>query len=399
MKETVKTRIREIIKTSIDTGDNAGINILVRKNGEELFYEEQGYANRERKEPIQRNTIFRLYSMTKVITAIASMILMEQGKLDLEQPVQEILAGYKHLQVEKNGMIRSAERPVRILDLLNMTSGFTYGDEQTIGGRQTLAFLAECEKKMFTEKAVTTQKFAEYLGSIPLAFEPNSSWCYGLSADVLGAVIEKISDMRLSDFMRQYIFDPLKMKDTDFWVPEEKQSRLAVSYEVVGDGSMIPYKGNYLIIDHQMRERPAFESGGAGLASTIDDYARLAQMMLNDGELEGNRILSPHTAKFLRSGELSEIQKPALCSMGGLDGYTYSHLMKRCLNPGQAVGLARRNEYGWDGWLGCYFANFPEEQISLLLMQQRKDTGVNSMIRKIRNVLLSDETLFLSSSL
>lgn len=394
MKKITQERIRQIVADAIADGTTAGVSILVRKNGEELFYDEQGYANIEGKKPIQRDTIFRLYSMTKIMTSISAMILMEQGKLDLVQPVAELLPGYDKLRVENNGAIMEAQMPMRVLDLLNMTSGFTYGDEKTIGGRQTLAYIEECEKRMFTENAVTTQEFAEHLGSIPLAFEPDSSWCYSLSADVLGAVIEKAGGMRLGDFMKNYIFHPLGMKDTDFWVPEEKQSRLAASYESLGNGEILPYEGNHLIIDNRMRERPSFESGGAGLVSTIDDYARLAQMLLNDGQLDGVRIMAPQTARFLRSGDLSDRQKLAQRNWEGLTGFTYSHLMRRCLDPGQASGLARKDEYGWDGWLGCYFANFPNEQVTLLLMQQRKDSGVIPLTRKIRNVLLSDDTLF-----
>lgn len=393
MKEITQERIRQIVADAIAGGTTAGVSILVRKNGKEIFYDEQGYANMERKEPIQRDTIFRMYSMSKIATVISAMILMEQGKLDVVQPVAELIPGYDNLMVEEDGKIRKAQMPMRVLDLLNMTSGLTYGDENTVAGRQVLAYLDECEKKMFTEDAVTTMSFAEQLGSIPLAFEPDSSWCYSLSADVLGAVIEKVSGMRLGDFMKKYIFEPLGMKDTDFWVPEEKQKRLATSYEDLGNGQIIPYAGNYLIIDNWMRERPPFESGGAGLVSTIDDYARLAQMLLNDGELDGVRILSPRTAWFLRSGDLTDQQKLAQRKWEGLTGFTYSHLMRRCLDPGQASGLARKDEYGWDGWLGCYFANFPNEQMTLLLMQQRKDSGVIPMTRKIRNVLLSDETL------
>lgn len=394
MKKITQERIWQIVADAIADGTTAGVSILVRKNGEELFYDEQGYANIEGKKPIQRDTIFRLYSMTKIMTSISAMILMEQGKLDLVQPVAELLPGYDKLRVENNGAIMEAQMPMRVLDLLNMTSGFTYGDEKTIGGRQTLAYIEECEKRMFTENAVTTQEFAEHLGSIPLAFEPDSSWCYSLSADVLGAVIEKAGGMRLGDFMKNYIFDPLGMKDTDFWVPEEKQSRLAASYESLGNGEILPYEGNHLIIDNRMRERPSFESGGAGLVSTIDDYARLAQMLLNDGQLDGVRIMAPQTARFLRSGDLSDRQKLDQRNWEGLTGFTYSHLMRRCLDPGQASGLARKDEYGWDGWLGCYFANFPNEQVTLLLMQQRKDSGVIPLTRKIRNVLLSDDTLF-----
>lgn len=409
MRAYTKDRIRQIAERAIADGTTAGLNILVKKDGEELFYGEYGYANVERKETIRRDTIFRLYSMSKPITAVAAMILMEQGSLDLAQQVKEILPGFDRLTVEKNGKITAAERPMTVLNLLNMTSGFTYGDDVTAGGRETCAYLAECEQRMFTEQAVTTLEFAEHMGHIPLAFEPDSSWCYSLSADILGAVIEAASGMRFGEFLEQEIFRPLGMKDTAFWVPEEKQIRLASAYEQRSDGivrssshncgqdakpKMRLYTGNYLVISNQMKMPPAFESGGAGLVSTIDDYARLAQMLLNGGELDGVRILKPQTVKFLCSGDLTPPQKIKMREWEGLTGFTYNHLLRRMIEPGMAGGLAQMDEYGWDGWLGCYFANFPKENVSMLLMQQRKDSGTIPMTRKIRNVILTDEELF-----
>lgn len=394
MQENTKKRIQQIMEEVVADGTTAGLNVLVRKDGEELFYGECGLADRELGKKIQRDTIFRLYSMSKPITAVAAMILMEQGRLDLGQQVKEILPGFDKLMVEKNGKVVAAERPMTVLNLLNMTSGFTYGDDTTAGGRETLAYLEACVDKMFTKEAVTTLEFAEHMGSVPLAFEPDSAWFYGLSADVLGAVIEKVSGMRFGDFLKQEIFEPLGMKDTDFWVPEEKQHRLASAYESMGDGRMTLFTGNHLVISNQMKTRPAFESGGAGLVSTIDDYAKFAQMLLNDGELDGVRILTPQTVQFLRSGDLTPAQKAGLRNWEVLTGFTYNHLLRRMMDPGQSVGLAKMDEYGWDGWLGCYFANFPNEQMSILLMQQRKDSGTIPMTRKIRNVILSDMELF-----
>lgn len=394
MKENTKIRIARIIEEAIADGTTAGVNLLIRKNGEELFYGEYGEANREQHTKIQRDTIFRLYSMSKPITAAAAMILMEQGALDLGQQVKEILPGFDRLLVEKDGKIMPCDRPMTVLNLLNMTSGFTYGDEISAGGRETLAYLDACMGKMFSDEAVTTMEFASHMGSIPLAFEPDSSWYYGLSADILGAVIEKVSGMRFGDFLQQAIFEPLGMKDTGFWVPEDKQGRLAAAYESAGDGIMRLYTGNHLVVSNAMKIRPAFESGGAGLVSTIDDYSRFAQMLLNNGEMDGVRILAPQTVKFFRSGDLTPPQKTSLRNWETLTGFTYNHLLRRMVDPGQYVGLAVADEYGWDGWLGCYFANFPEEGVSILLMQQKKDAGTIPMTRKIRNCILSDQELF-----
>lgn len=419
MKEITKKRIRRILEKAVADGTTAGASVLVRKDGEELLFDACGMADVEGGKPIVRDTIFRMYSMSKPVTAVAVMILMEQGRLDLSEHVCDMLPGYQNLMVEKYGGNVPVQLPMTVLHLLNMTSGLTYGNETTPAGREVMDYLAHCEGKMFTEDAVTTLEFANHLGEIPLSFDPDTSWCYSLSADVLGAIVEKVSGMRFGDFLKQNIFEPLGMKDTDFWVPEEKQERFARAYESVNNNmaksasagseageektvaeisqkkELVLYKGNHLVIQNSMEKRPAFESGGAGLVSTIDDYARFAQMLLNGGELDGIRILTPQTVEFLTSGELTPAQEAAKRRwVPGLTGFTYHHLLRRMVDPGQYCGLARMDEYGWDGWLGCYFANFPNEKMTILLMQQKKDSGTIPMTRKIRNVILSDGELF-----
>lgn len=390
MQEITKKRIGKIVEEAIADGTTAGACVLVRRDGEEIFFETYGYADRELARPVKRDTIFRLYSMSKPITAAAAMILMEQGELDLAQPVAEILPGFSELMVEKaDGSLVPSGTPMTILHLLNMTSGLSYGDDETQAGRETSAYIEQCCGRMYGEDAVTTLEFASHLGTLPLAFEPDSSWRYGLSADVLGAVVEKVSGMRFGDFLRKNLFEPLGMEDTDFWVPKEKQTRLATAYETVGEGRMIPYTGDNLIVSNKMEARPAFESGGAGLASTIDDYARFAQMLLNGGVLNGQRVLSEKSVQFMTDGKLTDVQQAAMRHWVGLEGFTYSHLMRRMVDTGQCAGLARECEYGWDGWLGCYFANFPKEKMTILLMQQKKDAGTITMTRKIRNVILA----------
>lgn len=249
--------------------------------------------------------------------------------------------------------------------------------------------MEECVKRLHTEQAVSTFELANHIGTIPLAFEPGTSWRYGLSADVLGAVIEVVSGMSFGEFLKQNIFEPLHMKDTAFWVPKEKQSRLSKVYETVEEGKMIPYTGDNLAISNGMEKSPVYEAGGAGLASTIDDYSRFARMLLNDGSFEGRQILQPETVRFLTSGALTKRQQREFHVMN-LEGFTYSHLMRIMADPGRAQGLSKMGEYGWDGWLGCYFANFPAEQMCILMMQQKKDAGTIPMTRKLRNVILAD---------
>lgn len=390
MKEAIKDSIKEIIREAIDDGVTAGANLLVLRDGVEELYCDMGYANREQQQPIGRDTIFRLFSMTKPVTAAAAMKLMEQGKLDIGQPVAEILPGFRDVTYFAGGKEVLSGTPVTVLHLLNMTSGLSYGDEDSEPGRRILEFMKDCQEKLYTEQAVTTVEFANGLGRLPLNFEPASSWRYGLSADVLGAVIEVVSGMRFGDYLKKYLFEPLRMEDTDFWVPAQKQKRLATVYESTAGGKMIPYYGDHLEISNKMEFRPAFESGGAGLVSTIDDYARFAQMLLNGGVYDGTRILEKNTVEYLTAGSLNDRQQAAFANWIGLEGFTYSHLMRIMADPGNASGLAVAGEYGWDGWLGCYFANLPNEKMTILLMQQKKDSGTISMTRRIRNVILKE---------
>lgn len=389
MKEQTKTRVRELIEEAIADHVTMGASILVWQNGSEQFYDARGYADREGKKPLERDTIFRLYSMSKPITAAAAMILIERGMLDLAQPVADFLPGFRNLTVERNGVIEKTEVPVTVMELLNMTSGLTYGGTESLSERMTLDYIEECVNRLHTEHPVTTYEFANYLGTLPLAFVPDTSWRYGLSADVLGAVIEQVSGMRFGTFLRENLFDRIGMHDTGFWVPEEKQHRLAKAYESV-EGGMELYAGDNLAVSNTMKMEPAFESGGAGLVSTIDDYARFGRMLLNGGVLDGVRVLNETSVTFLTSGGLTYDQQKEFRKWIGLDGFTYSHLMRIMEHPGMANVVGCRGEYGWDGWLGCYFANLPEKNMTFLLMQQKKDCGTIPLTRKIRNVILCE---------
>lgn len=392
MKYETKERIRQITEEAIAEGTMAGVQILVRQHGEEIFYEQQGYADIENQKPIQRDTIFRLYSMSKPLTAAAAMILVDQGKLDLGQQVAEILPGFADVKVETPEGVRPAKSMVLVHHLLNMTSGLTYGDDGTAAGEEITKYLEACIEKMYTDQAVSTVDFANHIGTIPLAFDPGASWQYGLSADVLGAVIEKVSGMKFGEFMQKYLFGPLGMKDTGFYVPEEKQDRLVTAYETVGKGQVIPYYGDHLVISNSMKEQPAFESGGAGLVSTIDDYSRFAQMLLNGGVLDGVRVLSKKTVEFFTHGGLNPQQQAGLDNTWAfnLTGFSYEKLMRIAVDTEKACYIAGKGEYGWDGWLGCYFANLPEDDITILLMMQKKDAGTIPYTRRVRNLIGAD---------
>ncbi len=414
---SLKEKLQSVMEQSVKDCEVAGVNLLVEKDGEEICYCQAGMADREENRPISRDTIFRLYSQTKPITAAAAMILMERGQLDLCQPVSDFLPAYtkqsycmedgsigeeaaggsnKEKASEKTDAraeIKPVMQPMRVFDLLRMTSGLVYADDLTVAGKQTGEVFDKIDKKLYTKDAMTTREIADALGGCVLAYEPGSSWRYGTSADVLGAVIEAASGMKFGDFLEKELFAPLKMKDTAFWVPEEKQGRMAAVYETVkeqGKNSLIRYDGNNLGIRNRMDLVPAFESGGAGLASTLDDYMRFSRMLMQGGTLDGVQILKPATVKYMISGELMEHQQTAFDKWIGLEGFSYSNLMRICKRPDCAAYIAGEGEYGWDGWLGVYFANFPKENMTILMGAQKKDGGTFTLTRKLRTMVLAE---------
>lgn len=419
---SLQEKIRNTMEKAVENCEVAGVNLLVEQDGQELCYCEAGMADREANRPMSRDAIFRLYSQSKPVTAAAAMILMERGELDLCQPVSDFLPAFAEqfyvaegddigdaaaggkagkaaagVPGEKDGEERTAARkpvlqPMRVFDLLRMTSGLVYPDETTESGRQTARVFEEMDRRLLTEDAMTTRAVADALGGCVLAYEPSSSWRYGTSADVLGAVIEVISGMRFGEFLEKELFGPLGMKDTGFWVPQEKQGRLAVTYETVkgaAGNSLVRYEGNHLAICNGMEKPPAFESGGAGLASTLDDYMRFARMLMQGGMLDGVRILKPATVRYMTGAELLPHQQKAFEKWIGLEGFSYGNLMRICKNPAQAAIVARNGEYGWDGWLGVYFANFPAEKLTILMGAQKKDAGTFALTRKLRNLILT----------
>ncbi|MCI5649969.1 MAG: serine hydrolase domain-containing protein [Fusicatenibacter sp.] len=390
MDEKQKRRLQEIITESVEKGEISGCSLLVQRDDREEVYLEAGWADIEEKKPIRRDTIFRLFSMSKPVTAAAMMILLERGLIDLCDPVAKYLPGFQGQKVEKNGELETVHREMNLMDLLHMTSGLVY-DGENEAGKQTRALFAEVIEGLDEGNGgkMGTVEFANRLGQLPLSFQPGTAWCYGTSADVAGAVVEVVSGMRFGDFLEKELFEPLEMRDTGFYVPAAKKSRLAKVYECREGEPYLLYLGHNLGIRNSMDRRPAFESGGAGLVSTIDDYLHFASMLQNGGEYQGQRILENASVEFMTKRKLDKKQQEYMNEWAGLEGFTYGNFMRILREPERAVTLGSPGEYGWDGWLGCYFANAPKEKQTLLLMTQKKDSGTFALTRKIRNIVYS----------
>ena len=387
----MKELLREIINNSIEKKEVAGVSLLVEREGQELCFLAEGMADIENGKPIQRDTIYRLYSQTKPVCGVAAMVLVERGVLDLWQPISDYLPAFHGQMVYADGEKRPASREITVHDLLSMTSGLSYPDDICESGRDVTALFQKLDDRLQGDNPMSTIELANALAGCTLRFDPGSSWAYGTSADVLGAVIEVAAQMPFAEFMKKEIFEPLGMNDTGFWVPEEKQGRLAEVYETVSNGnekSLLHYTGNHLGIHNRMHREPAFASGGAGLASTLDDYMKLSRMLLNQGELDGVRILRPETVRHFTNGQLLDHQQQVY-EQTMWPGFGFGNLVRVCNRPGQSVTLARTGEYGWGGWLGTHFANFPNEKMTILIGMQKKDAGTWSLTRKLRNAIVS----------
>ena len=386
----------------------AGLNLLVCKDGRELGYWQSGLADVENNQPYQRETIARLYSMSKPVTAVAAMILMEEGKLDFADELFRYLPEFRNVKVcpdrGRQGNPRPANRPILIQDLLNMTSGYGYGawGEASFYGEHLTSKLIDDlneDERDGGKNQITTREFARRIAEIPLNFEPGTEYNYGYSADILGAVIEEVSGSRLGDFMKERIFKPLGMKDTDFYVPDEKQKRLAKVYRSVEDWSDLKNPGARhlelftscnLGVQDKMNHQPAFESGGAGLCSTVDDYMKFALMLVNGGSFNGCRILSENTVRRLSDSRLMpSVQQTFDIKMPHLAGYTYCNLLRVAANPGACNVFTNKGEFGWDGWLGPYVSVDPENKITFVMTMQRCDSGTTGAARKARNIIYS----------
>lgn len=383
--ETMTQKLTQALQQAVAQQEIAGANLLVLHCGKEVCYTQAGFADREQGRIFDRDTICRLYSLTKPVTAVAAMILVERGVLDLGQSVGDFLPAYRNMQVWEAGKKVPARRNILIRDLLSMTSGLSYpGMDES--GREVAAVFEEGNRLLYGNAPLTTMEMAEKIAACGLAFHPGDKWMYGTSADILGAVIEAAAGMPFGDFLRREIFEPLGMHDTGFYVPADKMHRLASVYRTGTDGMALQVTNN-LNIPYTMHREPAFQSGGAGLVSTIDDYAKLAQSLLGHGKA----ILKPQTVAAMTSARLLPWQEESLWrSWESMYGYTYGSLCRILTQPGMAVLHGWEGEYGWDGWLGTYLCNSPKNDVTFLLFTQRIDAGTMVLTRKLRNILTGE---------
>ena len=353
--------VQNTLSRIVDAGDIAGCAAKIIRNGETLFEGCFGYANIEKQVPISENTIFPIASMSKVITVAAIMQLYEQGLFKLWDPVSEFLPGFKNptvAVVKPNGEVDivPAKGQVTMRQLFTMTSGVPYAGTDTAAAR----IRRQKEEELASQgKKLSTVEYCNLVGQLPLAFEPGDHWMYGFSIDVLGAVIEVLSGKTLGEYLKEKIFNPLGMKDTGFFVPPEKQDRIATLYHILE--GMKPVDRKY------PSEKPAFEGGGGGLFSTVEDYSRFAQMLLCGGTLKGERILGRKTIDLISRDHLTP-QQQATHNWETQRGYGYGLGVRVMTNPEIAGINGSVGEWGWDGAFGNWFCVDPRENLTCVYL-------------------------------
>ena len=364
---------RQIIDQMVQTGAAPGASLQVIRKGETLLAFQIGYADLENQIPLTTDSIFRIYSMTKPITAVLLMTLFEKGLVHLQDPVREFLPGFSQPMVwtrdNEDWVTRPATRDITLHHLLTMTSGIPYPDTDHPASRAIAGLMKTLFSGPVPDQSVELISVANQLGQIPLCFDPGDGWQYGLSIDVIGAVIEVVTGKKLGQYMREVLLDPLSMKDTDFYVPAEKASRLVDLY-AYQEKRLVPFSEKMLTPGNSNPLQPAhIEYGGAGLFSTRSDYDRFARMLLAGGTLDGIRIISPKTVNLIRSNHLTAEQRHAF-NTNGWHGYSYGLGVRTLKNPAMAGSLAKSGEFGWEGAAGTWFRIDPVEDMIIVYLTQ-----------------------------
>ncbi|QIK78806.1 beta-lactamase family protein [Sphingomonas piscis] len=363
-------RLRDYVGAMVDKGVFAGATTLLARRGKIVTFDTFG-----RQEvggtPMRRDTIFRIYSMTKPITGVALMMLFEEGKFRLDDPISMHLPEFKDLKVitgfdgAGRPILEDAKRPPTIRELMDHNAGYGYG----------LSADSPTDKLYRANAALVAPSMDEFVrraSRLPLIFQPGSDYSYSLSVDIQGALVAKLSGRRFGDFLEQRLFRPLKMTDTAFFVPRDKLGRLAGFYNGVKDGKIQPAATVFGWPKPDSTVRPGFESGGAGLYSTTMDYARFCQMLLNGGELDGVRILSPATVALMSRNHL-----PDAVLAKGSGGFSraqgFGLDVQVVADPVRQGGLMGEGTYSWGGAAGTWFWVDPTNEVIFVGMVQRFD--------------------------
>jgi CubicO group peptidase (beta-lactamase class C family) len=359
-------RLNDGMKSLVDQGRLAGAVTMVARHGKVIEFEATGKRDIGANLPMQKDSIFRIYSMSKPITGVAMMMLFEEGKWQLNDPVAKYIPEFADLKVyatDANGnmVLKDQAHPMTMRELMSHTGGFTYGyfSNTPVDKLQREADVLNVNS--------TLEEMVKRVAKLPLNAQPGSEWHYSISVDIQGYIVQKLSGMPFEEFLEKRIFKPLNMVDTGFYVPAEKLKRLAEFYTYGKDGQFDVVKGG---LNHDFSAKPALASGGGGLVSTATDYMRFCQMLLNGGKLDGVRLLAPRSVDLMRTNVLSPGMSTLSPGAGfGLDFAVYTDVVAAGCYYGKGT-------FYWGGAAGTWFWIDPtDDLIAIGMIQQVAGTG------------------------
>ena len=367
-------RIDAVTHDYVDSGRFPCVQFLLARRGEIVHHDVYGQADLDDGRPLRDDAIYRIYSMTKPITSVALMMLYEQGKVLLEDPVSRFLPSFAGTRVfvsgdEVNFTTREPEREMTVHDVLTHTSGLTYEFQHQ---HPVDAIYRQHAMGGFLPSTRSLAEEMEVLGTLPLQFSPGTKWCYSMSTDVVGAIVEVVSGQTLDEFFAEHIFAPLGMTDTAFWVDgDDRRDRLTSSYLHFGGTTTLMDKWDRSIY----HKPPAMLAGGGGLASTMADYHRFTQMLVNGGELDGVRLLSNRTVDFMTTNHLpggktlNEMGQQGFTE-GIMEGLGFGLGFSVNQSPAQNGALGSFGDFGWGGAASTVFRVDPLEELVFVMMTQ-----------------------------
>lgn len=374
-------RVSKLMRSYTDSGKLPGIVSLLSRKGKTFHFEKFGVADLDSQKPMELDTMFRIYSMTKPITSVAVMMLYEEGNFGLDDPISNFIPQLGNMKVcegmgESGPKFVDQKSPITIRQLLSHSAGLTYGN------RQDSPAEAMYKEASLGNPDHTLQEMVEKLGELPLVYHPGTSWRYSVATDVLSYLVEVVSGQPFDVFLKENILGPLGMVDTDFYAPEEKLDRLASVYGPAKDGGI--EKLDNASVNAGTRPHK-YLSGGGGLVSTASDYLNFCTMMLNGGNLNGTRLLSPKTVELMTSNHLTEAQMPFAISENMADftkGCGFGLGFKVITDVVQQGILGSEGNYSWGGAASTVFWIDPKEQLIAIFLTQFMPSSHYAAIRR-----------------
>lgn len=370
VNEIAKARIDSTLKSLVDAGSIVGVSALIFEKDQEVYFNAFGYADRESKMPMDRNTIVRIYSMTKPVTGTALMTLFEKGAFQLDDPLSKYAPEFENMKVltgtdAKGEMIlEPAHRAITIRDITRHTAGFVTGTPDT-----TTAFGKLVKKTDATNRENTLVQMAKKLGSLPLTFHPGEQWAYGPSVDVQAFLVERISGVPYGEYVQTHVLDPLKLTKTRYYLPEEERAKFAAMYAKGEDGNLNRVLAD--IADSFNTNHWPLTPGGYGLTSTLDDYMRFARMLVHKGSFDNATILKPETVELMATNHLADsvTERMWLPSKGQVGfGIDFAVRIKPPVSAEENNGVV--GEFFWDGAASTLFWVDPVNELTAVLFVQ-----------------------------